>query len=327
MKLTKIVFLISLIYVTSTALGQGACCFSNGCIDAPNFDTCELLFGGVWMGEGTNCDTADCSVGACCRNDGWYECFEGYNENECTSIGGEFLGVLSSCDDEGWYCQNSIGACCFGGNDCWDSVLEVDCYSWGGEFFGDGTSCEIDAPWCFTYYGSCCFGDYCEENWEHDACEWSGGIFWLDPCDLLEDVEMCNPSGACCLPDGNCLTNVTEAYCSTLNGNYAGDLTSDCSKCMPEGACCIEFQCETIPFIDCLFAGGEWLQDETCMSDPCPDKPSCTGDLDANGTVDIDDLLQLLAAFGTSGNGDLDGDKDTDVDDVLIVISAWGECP
>ena len=327
MRMINTVFMVSLLTMASNALGEGACCFPTGCIDTPDVTTCEVVFGGVWMGEGSDCATTDCSVGACCVQQDWFECFEGYNASDCFAFGGEFLGVLSSCDDEGWYCQNSTGACCFGDSDCQDAVLEADCYSWGGDFIGDGTSCAFDAPWCITYYGSCCFGDYCEENWAHDDCEWSGGIFWSDPCDLLDDVEMCNPSGACCLPNGNCITNVTEYYCTTQNGNYAGDLNNDCMSCMPEGACCIEFQCEPIPFIDCIMAGGEWLQDDSCDSNPCPDEPpACPGDLDGDGLVAIDDLLQLLAAFGISPDGDIDGDKDTDVDDALLLIGAWGEC-
>jgi len=54
---------------------------------------------------------------------------------------------------------------------------------------------------------------------------------------------------------------------------------------------------------------------------------SCTADFTGNGGVDIDDLLQLIAAWGaTSGAEDLDGNGAVDIDDLLILISAWGPC-
>ncbi|MCH2135793.1 MAG: right-handed parallel beta-helix repeat-containing protein [Phycisphaerales bacterium] len=52
----------------------------------------------------------------------------------------------------------------------------------------------------------------------------------------------------------------------------------------------------------------------------------CPGDLDGNGEVGVDDLLALLAAFGTSDAGDVNGDGQTNVEDLLMMISAWGEC-
>jgi hypothetical protein len=53
----------------------------------------------------------------------------------------------------------------------------------------------------------------------------------------------------------------------------------------------------------------------------------CTGDFDASGSVNVDDLLSLLAAYQLNSDGDCDDDGDTDVDDLLILISAWGPCP
>jgi hypothetical protein len=154
-----------------------------------------------------------------------------------------------------------------------------------------------------------------------------GGIFWLDACADLQDVEMCMPSGACCLNDGTCLTDVAADYCSQIGGDYLGDGTTDCYECLST-SCCIESECETdVDFVNCLLAGGEWFNDSTCDSDSCKDQPPCIGDLNENGTVDVDDLLQMLAVFGTSSQGDCDGDKDTDVDDLLLLISAWGVCP
>ena len=62
------------------------------------------------------------------------------------------------------------------------------------------------------------------------------------------------------------------------------------------------------------------------------DDNSCPADLNGNGTVDVDDLLAVIAEFGADctlgGNcdADIDQDLDVDVDDLLIVISAFGPC-
>lgn len=236
--------------LTASAYGQGACCLEEGCEVLPDQIICEDVFGGIWAGDNTDCTTVNCLSGACCVYTFEYECWDESLIEDCNSMGGEFLGPLSTCEDEGALCQSDVGACCIDGNKCWDTVSEGKCYWMGGEFIGNDTACSQDAPWCVTYYGACCFGDSCQDWVEHDECEMMGGIFWLDACADLQDVEMCGK-----------------------------------------------------------------------------DQPSCAGDLDENGTVDVDDLLQVLAVFGTSSQGDCDGDKDTDVDDLLLLISAWGPCP
>jgi len=53
----------------------------------------------------------------------------------------------------------------------------------------------------------------------------------------------------------------------------------------------------------------------------CP----CAADLDGDGTVGINDFLDLLAAWGTPA-GDIDGDGDTGINDLLDLLAAWGGC-
>ncbi|MCH2136757.1 MAG: alpha/beta fold hydrolase [Phycisphaerales bacterium] len=57
---------------------------------------------------------------------------------------------------------------------------------------------------------------------------------------------------------------------------------------------------------------------------PAPD--SCTADLTGDGVVAVEDLLMLLAHWGTDG-GDIDGDGTSDVVDLLAMLALWGECP
>jgi len=54
---------------------------------------------------------------------------------------------------------------------------------------------------------------------------------------------------------------------------------------------------------------------------PC----TCDGDFDCDFDNDVDDLLHLLAAWGTDG-GDANGDGETDVNDLLMLIAIWGNC-
>lgn len=56
--------------------------------------------------------------------------------------------------------------------------------------------------------------------------------------------------------------------------------------------------------------------------------PSCVGDFNDDGAVDITDLLSLIAAWGTceSCPEDLNTDGVVDVSDLLAVIAAWGSC-
>ena len=55
----------------------------------------------------------------------------------------------------------------------------------------------------------------------------------------------------------------------------------------------------------------------------------CVGDTDGDGSVNVDDILGLIAAYGPCPGcaEDLDGDGAVDVDDVLLLLSAYGPCP
>ncbi|MCH2132126.1 MAG: serine hydrolase [Phycisphaerales bacterium] len=57
----------------------------------------------------------------------------------------------------------------------------------------------------------------------------------------------------------------------------------------------------------------------------------CPSDLDGNGEVDINDILQVIADFGMCADpsncpSDFDGDGYVDIDDLLATIGAFGSC-
>ena len=61
------------------------------------------------------------------------------------------------------------------------------------------------------------------------------------------------------------------------------------------------------------------------IPDECGTLSGNRSDFDGNGQVNIDDLLQLIGAFGNAGGvEDLDEDGFVDIDDMLILIGDWG---
>ncbi len=51
---------------------------------------------------------------------------------------------------------------------------------------------------------------------------------------------------------------------------------------------------------------------------------TCPGDLDGDGDVDFQDLVTLLAAYGSGPGGDIDGDGDTDFNDLVALLAVYG---
>ena len=59
----------------------------------------------------------------------------------------------------------------------------------------------------------------------------------------------------------------------------------------------------------------------------CIDENPCPGDLNGDGAVGVDDVLQVLGAFGTNDPaGDLNGVGIVDVNDILGIVAAFGPC-
>ncbi len=65
-------------------------------------------------------------------------------------------------------------------------------------------------------------------------------------------------------------------------------------------------------------AAGAQATDGACLED-CEVVPS--------GSVDVPDLLALLADWGNPGPCDIDGDGVINVPDLLMMLAAWGACP
>ncbi len=54
--------------------------------------------------------------------------------------------------------------------------------------------------------------------------------------------------------------------------------------------------------------------------------PDCPADVTGDDVVDVLDLLEVLAQWGSAGSADITGDGIVDVLDLLEVLAAWGPC-
>lgn len=83
-------------------------------------------------------------------------------------------------------------------------------------------------------------------------------------------------SGACCLPDGSCITVPQNLCISFLGGDYQGDGT-DCSMGCPVGACCLpDGTCSELTGIACAIAAGIYQGDGSDCLTPCPTGACCS---------------------------------------------------
>lgn len=59
-----------------------------------------------------------------------------------------------------------------------------------------------------------------------------------------------------------------------------------------------------------------------------PATPSCPGDVDGDGFVDVDDMIAVLGAWGPCVGcaADIDGSGAVDTNDLLVILAGWGTC-
>jgi len=109
----------------------------------------------------------------------------------------------------------------------------------------------------------------------------------------------CIGMGACCLDD-SCWID-SEDDCVASDGSYVGDNTA-CTDCPPPdddpyGACCANGLCVSITLEECFEIEGSYAGDEVACADAgCP--TYCDGDTNKDGTVNMTDLLTVIADWG-----------------------------
>ena len=98
--------------------------------------------------------------------------------------------------------------------------------------------------------------------------------------------------------DGDGVCGDVDAFPNDPNewADSDGDGLGDNEDGQPRGACCVVSGCVATNSSDCTGLGGNWLgEDASC--DDCA--PTCQGDANADGVVDIFDLLKVIDGWGT----------------------------
>ena len=221
-------------------------------------------------------------------------------------------------------CTIEPAACCLQ-TECFD-LTPGDCEALGGLIQNPGTTCDLFV--CGEGEGACCVASTgaCVE-FDVNTCLVVGGIHMGEGTNCASTT--CFPEGACCLVDGNCIGPVSPEDCVAVAGTYQGDSTTcagtDCPQ--PSGACCGTGWCIDSTNEECIAVAGVWSGASTSCADPMACGIDCPEDLNGDGIVDVNDLLDIVGGWGSS-DPDLDIDENgiVDTDDLLAVIAAWGIC-
>ena len=180
-----------------------------------------------------------------------------------------------------------------------------------------GTSIPVEAACCF-------FDGSCTTDFAND-CTAAGGDYQgsqvvcaSEPCDQPT-------TGACCI--GSDCTDLAPDACVTAGGTSAG-LGTRCSDngCAAQTCCLSSGDCLALLPTTCLAVGGS-VESTDCASASCS-VPSCEGDVNNDGFVNFNDLIQVLASWGVCSDcpEDVDESGTVDFNDVLSLLSYWGEC-
>ncbi len=227
--------------------GSGLCCRPDASCVVTLASSCASQ-GGHWGGGGSSCLFADCTRGACCKDDG--TCQDGISRLACRAvIGGEFRGHGTDCSTA--FCREcpSAGNCCASHSSagcvdqgcclavceanpaCCETSWGIGCATAAGTLCGGGSYCHDTGACCRT--DGTCFNLQNRGQCDASGGRWlSGGICTVDACSF----------GACCKDDGVCQDDVTALSCQLVGGRHQGTGSScslvQCPACSGEGDCC-----------------------------------------------------------------------------------------
>ena len=189
-------------------------------------------------------------------------------------------------------------ACCIDATMTCVNLSADDCLAAGGQWHQFET--------CSTYncyqVGACCLPDgSCVDLVEPDLCDAGGGVFQGDGVSCMDVFCPGPPSGACCLPDGTCMDKISPELCKAGKGSYQGDdsLCSEVDCPFPSGWCCLPSgDCFDTGQLSCKAFSGTWGGAGTACSDGNACSEPCLADIDGDGSVTVNDLLQVIGAWG-----------------------------
>ena len=113
-------------------------------------------------------------------------------------------------------------------------------------------------------------------------------------CGAYHTMVLSAYDGACCV-ESQCHV-ISQPSCVNQGGQWHG-AGSSCMECdLSASACCVSTGCSITSSEICLELGGNWLiEGGTC--DDCPS--ICIADVNGDLVVDIQDLLSVIAAWGS----------------------------
>jgi len=236
----------------------------------------------------------------------------------------------TACGSTHWSGEGGAGACCFPDACCTESLDQTQCGSAGGIWLETGSCSD-----CLTEeLGVCCIGAYgpvsqggiggCIDGISSTVCSNALGGVWVATLEECTDGAPCSQwqAGDACCVQGICM-NISPSDCALADGRYIrGASCASLDVCI-SGVCCVDGVNMAMEAVDedrCVLWGGRWLQSGLCVFVGGLRAADLTGD----GRVGTEDLLALIAAWGSNGGaGDLDGDGVVGLSDLLLLLSSW----
>ncbi len=310
---------------TCPATTTGACCLSDGvCQEDMTQIECENQYG-IFQGQGVDCSSFLCSLGACCHEVGGQPACAELFPLECATAttNGVFSGTGSACPADCF----PTGACCLPDGSC-DVMIDYNCAAAGGTFQGDDVDCEVDT--C-PPHGACCTPDGCIQEFESVCITIDDAIFQGD--DTVCTNGLCPNWGGCCVettPTSSLCIDSWEFDCNSsglgvpatfyADASCEGDMYTGCDP----GVCCkVDGTCLELTRIECRQIEGALFDDTitSCGLAVCVPRGACCL---PNSTCSIMGEADCLAA-----SGDYRGDAtmcDGDVCEKYACCQGGGVC-
>ncbi|MDG1838261.1 MAG: PQQ-dependent sugar dehydrogenase [Phycisphaerales bacterium] len=211
------------------------------------------------------------------------------------------------------------GACCVG-TSC-VTIPEANCNAGGGDYQGDFVACTSELCYPAPANDDCNTATLISSGTSTYSTDYSTDSANSD-CGIVRDVWMSYTADC----NGIMLITIQGDFFDEVSAVYEGcpTGTGDSLAC-DEGSYIIPCSNGT----QYLIRVGGADADETgsgSISINCIPSITCDGDCDGDGEVNVDDILMMLAQFGTAGDCDTNGDGIIDVNDLLAQIGNWGPC-
>ncbi len=242
-----------------------------------------------------------------------------------SGFGEDGAGEIYVCDLNGGEVFKIIpdaptGACCVG-IQC-ATMPQSNCENGGGTYMGDFVTC--DEP------------GLCDPEIPNDDCD--------NPTILVAGNNVYNSEYATDSAYSDCgigndiwmsyTTECTGFMLLQIQGDFFNEVSAVYAMC-PSGTGQMEACGESSYIVPCTqgdtflirIGSDDGSSGEGSILVNCfPDSDPCPGDCNGDDTVDVNDVLEMIANYGQPSDCDTNGDGIIDVNDLLDLISNWGPC-